>query len=393
MCNNVTSSLEELASTSAYLENIFFPQEIKDEIFEYLFPGNLNALACTNLHFRRLCDQKRIKLINIHRTPIHKLELRIALIQRLILRSNAKLKYLEISVISFKELYPLLQECFFIKYLKIKNTTFLDEEVKELLGCDTLQNLKSLNLSSNKIYIHDLNQESIRRAFPKLVHLNLDKNKINAFGLEKLNACLYLSNLTSLRLSHNPIRDSGALKIGNANLNRLKFLCLNKCKISSIGIEYLFSNGQGACITHLSICNNSIDDQGFRLLMKYTSNLEVLNLSGNQINGQGIKSFMTSPNFNENYLSKIWPSIKSLNLSDNSIGDAGAQLLFYPSFLENLTHLNISKNGIGDIGGSYMFLSPRLSLNYLNVSFNALSPLTIVKKLKRIYKKALLTEL
>ena len=107
-------------------------------------------------------------------------------------------------------------------------------------------------------------------------------------------------------------------------------------------------------LTHLNISDNSIGDKGAEYISKLP-NLTHLNISNNSIGVKGAES-----------ISKL-PNLTYLNISNNSIGDKGAE---YISKLPNLTHLNISYNSIGVKGAEYISKLPNLT--YLDISYNSI---------------------
>jgi Leucine Rich repeat len=115
-----------------------------------------------------------------------------------------------------------------------------------------------------------------------------------------------------------------------------------------------------ARITHL-LARGPIGDEGFAALLKsrHLAGLEVLNLSGNELSSEGLAA-----------LDKQLPALRRLVLTNNALGDEGAEALAKWKHLGNLralylTACELSSEGLAALlGGGQLASLEKLTLSY-----------------------------
>ncbi len=240
------------------------------------------------------------------------------------------------------------------------------------------KNLEKLDLRNCSIIITPQMIQALSK-MPKLTHLNLSRNEIDA---EEAGEIFKISNLVSLDLSENNInylRNEAFSKMKN-----LTHLNLARNNIHFFGDQY---SSEKPSITHLNLSENNININSIRCLSKLKSitnldlsknniidnevvvisemeNLTHLKLSQNKIGDQGVSKLSGMSN------------LIQLDLSGNEIGDDGA---FAISKMTNLTHLNISKNRIGNKGAQALSDRNVLWMD-LNLSGNRSGPMYTLMK-------------
>lgn len=121
----------------------------------------------------------------------------------------------------------------------------------------------------------------------------------------------------------------------------------------------------GAKLRELDISDNSLDDGAKELAsgLEPCSIVETLNLGRNSLSASSINSL----------LSRISASIRELDISDNGLGDANAKML--TSVLakcSNLEKLNICKNGLSALSINVLLSVIGATVKDLNISDNSL---------------------
>lgn len=171
------------------------------------------------------------------------------------------------------------------------------------------------------------------------------------------------------RLTHEAMARMGRL-LGAADISAVKSLGLDGNSIGAVGCQNLFSNlRSGLIIDKLSLQGNAIGDIGVLYICEALSSglrIRDLNIDGNRITDRGVLNLCTE-------LQRADASLRSLTLSCNDLGSAGAQhLAAMLGTNTTLQKLDIHYCSLGDIGISR--ISPSLvvnaSLKTLNVSDN-----------------------
>ena len=224
--------------------------------------------------------------------------------------------------------------------------------------------------------------DGIKNSHLKVLELNL--NHISDDGALALAKCIKAiesgSNLHTLNLSCNDIGDKGALDLAHATKAVKDFnLMIWNNRITKQGIEDMLKMKPDIRISTLELdCRYISESVVAAIISRFTgylrrhdfSSLLIVNLSDNCIgdSGSGIKMLSD--------LLREATNLQSLNLSNNSITDNSAKLLF--SDLKNynqLSSLNLSSNSITD--ESIEILTDAIKnctyLNLLNLSSNSIS--------------------
>jgi hypothetical protein len=118
-------------------------------------------------------------------------------------------------------------------------------------------------------------------------------------------------------------------------------------------------------LTSLNLAGNAIGDTGTQVLAEspHLNNLTSLDLSLNAIGKDGAQALANSP-----YLINL----RLLDLFMNDVGAEGANALAKSPYLKNLTSLHLARNNIGEDGAKALAKSPYLKkLSSLDLSLNA----------------------
>ena len=282
-------------------------------------------------------------------------------------------------------------------------------------------NLSALDVSGNAI------TETGALVFPyfmrycnKLTDLNLSHNNIELEGVSALADALEVcTSLCTLNLSYNPIGDEGLMTLQRAfrKCDMLRYLGLHQCQISTFT---LFGSSLEGCVqlntldlgdndlirdpfmfsflkncinlSTLILCNNGplIHAPALAITLKRCRKLQVLNLNGNYIDGDGLSalvdSFAACPDLHSLYLSCVTindnsvesvmsyfktSNLHTLDISNSRISYSQPNLYFLKG-CSSLRILYFSGNGINDTEAEYLADSLS-SLHFLDLSHNELS--------------------
>lgn len=146
----------------------------------------------------------------------------------------------------------------------------------------------------------------------KLIHLELINNNIHAIGVRTLLA--HNVKLTILNLSHNPIRDDGALTL--SQYSTLRDLTLRDCEITDVGASALLASTLNKCnLVKLDLSSNqNITDNALQSIANNTC-LMYLHLTDTNISDIGCDSLTKAV------------ALRSLQLEYTKIGNDGAKKL------------------------------------------------------------------
>ena len=227
----------------------------------------------------------------------------------------------------------------------------VDTEGALALG-NALQFHTSTNLYILKLDHSDIGPEGVtglangQRCLAALSHLSLENNEIRCDGFNSLwNGIRYLNSLEELHLSQNNIVNDDIKFLANSiqHFTRLSYLTLSHTNYGS----------SWSCLVEL----------------RHLTNINILDLSHNDINSDGAASLACTLQF--------LTTLQKLYLSHNNIGPAGITALSKELLhLTNLRDLELSHNNIGPAG--ITALSKELlhltNLRDLELSHNNIGP-------------------
>ena len=213
-----------------------------------------------------------------------------------------------------------LDNNFTLKELCLGNNEINDKGLKQGLKYVKTSNIISLNLSGNKIKDEGLIlfAKSLRH-FPELKILNISNCNIQYNGFKELLKVLQnVRRVESLDISNNKLYSEKFEELKTYFIAfGLKYLNISRCHLEDESSFYL-----GDCllvnetIKKLNLSNNKITDIGFKSFEKLLLNnntLEYLDLSCNLISDETAIEFIKNAEYNF--------SLKYLNLYDNQIKD------------------------------------------------------------------------
>ncbi len=248
-----------------------------------------------------------------------------------------------------------------LKILRIATEWSEEYQISDGLFWDSLNNLHSLNISSNRI-----NDGLFLKKLPNLSLLDISNNQIKDGHFLK-----ELTNLSELNLSGNQITNWSFLE----NMTHLTELCLSRNHL--VDIRFLKK------LTHLSkidLERNQISDIHF--LKKLTALVE-LNLRSNRIINvkplQNLKA-LSGLNLSNNQIKDSWPLKNLTNLHWLDIGNNKLWDLHFLKKLTNLTWLSLRSNQIHDGG----VLSDLVNLSTLSIGGNQIKNWNFLKNLRKV---------
>lgn len=223
--------------------------------------------------------------------------------------------------------------------------TYLGDEGGAIIGRYHWHQLRKLDLSANKIGFVSGKIIGENTTWKELIELRLDNNEITFDAVIAIAKNPTWKKLQVLSLRKNKILDAGVAAIGKSLIwEKLEQLYLDGNEIGDSGATGIGGNTSWKDLRILSLANNKITDKGLEAL---TSNptwrkLENLSLRGNQI--EDPKDCLEN--------CTAFSSLRSLNLTENSIGDEGAAAIGKNTSWVNLEELCLSFNQIGDKGAA-----------------------------------------
>jgi uncharacterized protein (TIGR02996 family) len=248
----------------------------------------------------------------------------------------------------------------------------------QALAVSLLPQLTSLDFSG----CHTLGDRVVRilataPGTDNLQHLSLANTNVTAWGVRDLFTSTRLARLTNLSVAMNGVGqvNQGVVRdlrpvahdlAGSPLLKRLRCLDLSGNGIGNErwGSQVLAGSSALAQLQTLGLAGCGIRDEDVRALFEHPEScgLEVLDLSGNVISGQGVWVMSISSD-----LSKL----KALYLNGNPVKDVGARALAASMKLTGLTTLELRGASIGGPGIEALAASQGLSrLRELDLSEN-----------------------
>ena len=207
---------------------------------------------------------------------------------------------------------------------KIEELIITNKNISLLSNLHEYMNLKSLNISKQKLGLHSLNNNNLLTNLlsigNNLLHLNLKGNNLNNEGIQLISTNLFdtLINIQTLNLSDNNISYEG-ISVFSENYYKIKSTL--KC---------------------LNLNSNLLNDDGIACLSKCDfANIEIIKLKRNNIGMDGIAHFIM--------LFVYMHCLVRLDLNENNLGSDGISLLTKKlNELKLLRRLNVAKNKIKD---------------------------------------------
>ncbi|XP_057781012.1 probable leucine-rich repeat receptor-like protein kinase At1g35710 [Salvia miltiorrhiza] len=214
-------------------------------------------------------------------------------------------------------------------------------------------------------------------AFPHLTRIHLTSYCLNGTIPPHIG---YLSNLTYLNLSHNPLNSE--LPVSLANLTELQILDISDCHDRFYGIHSIYGVippeiGSLSKLTHLNLSYNELIT--LPLSLANLTNLHVLDLSYNNIVGVippeiGNLSKLTHLDLSYNGLNSDLPfslsNLTNLHVLDLSYNNIVGVIPPEIGNLSTLTHLDLSYNGLNS--DLPLSLSNLTNLHVLDLSYNSI---------------------
>jgi TPR repeat protein len=207
------------------------------------------------------------------------------------------------------------------------------EQLAQFIG--NCRELKVLILSNN-IYLGDNGLEKLQRVLathPNLLELRLDNTGLTSSAGNSLGVILKESrSLAVLSLYGCQLGDKGIVRLA-AHINahsHLRALNVGENGVTAIGIKALVNSAMSPNLTKLVLSNNSIKDEGAELLFNtplLMSRLTELALSNCDLSKKSIQS-LRFVYLNANHKHIYYfENLEKLNLSNNAIGDKGIYAL------------------------------------------------------------------
>jgi len=229
----------------------------------------------------------------------------------------------------------------------------------ELISIMNLMKLESINISDN--FINDLGFYFICKGkFENLKELDVSLNRISDEGIKYLTEAEFTETLTLFNLAGNDITDGGVRYISFCKMPDLESLNLSVNYLKSKTGSYL-SKGTFDLISSLSLERNKIKPRGLENLIKskFFSNLVKLNLGYCRLGNEGCQILSGA----------VVAKITHLSLKDNGIDDEGVVALCKGNW-KNLKDLNLEDNDVGKVGINTIINTLLKQLSFLRLKGN-----------------------
>lgn len=282
-----------------------------------------------------------------------------------------------------------------LRELELCRTGIGGNGVEELCSSPNLGELEALRLDDNDLGANGTSFLCGARHLTALKRLSLSGNRIPERGARDIARSPHLRNLVELDLSFNPLGFDGGLELARSpHLTQLRLLDLSYAQLPTGLIRPLAESPLFDSLTHLRLGNNNLQAAGVEALVRgrmTMPSLVSLHLGGNEIGDEGAKVLATWPALSRlrhlllrtnglrafglrpllfsNHLGRL----TTLDLRGNRLGDMGAQVLARWPGLATVQELNVGQCGIGDLGAAELLAAiPRM--RWLSVTSNDLSP-------------------
>lgn len=223
---------------------------------------------------------------------------------------------------------------FELRTLAITNARIAKRGCGMLAQSPALVGLESLNLSNNSIEREGA--KALAQAdFPRLKSLNLSANIIDAKGAMKLATPKNMPSLLNLHLGSNTIRDEGFAALVNGTLS-LKTLRVASNQITAQGLKPLQTSAASARLKQLDLSHNRLGASGMEALLRarFCGCIETLILRDTQLDDESAFVLARAD----------LPQLRSLNIQNNPLGEAGISALLNAKGLPEGASLNAGRS-------------------------------------------------
>lgn len=229
-----------------------------------------------------------------------------------------------------------------LESLSLDGSRIRDEHLQILANSPTMQKLTSLSLERSFIGSGGLTALADSKHISKLESLNLLQNGVRADGLEAFIDSSNFRHLQSLSLGHNEFENEGLEVLSRAKkLNSLVRLDLSYTFISWERLGIFFRSDLAQQLEWLNLAGSRIGspEGAIPLDPDLTYSLRYLHMGHNNLGDQGLEDLIAA-------IAPLLESVRTLNLSRNSISDDGVNILARAQPLPNLKVLILQKNNI-----------------------------------------------
>jgi Ran GTPase-activating protein (RanGAP) involved in mRNA processing and transport len=219
-----------------------------------------------------------------------------------------------------------------------------------------LFDLRKLNLAQNEIGIEGAARIS-DAGWKTLEELNISSNNLGIDGINAISKAGW-KQLQVIGVSYNNLGAGGAEGIAQAEWTQLRTIDISSNNICAEGASFI-ARAEWGEIQSLNISKNNICSEGARSVAQANwSQIQNVNISSNFICAAGFQS-----------ICQVWSLLLSLDVSDNTIGDDGADYIAQAKWA-HLQELKISSNKIGPDGALSIAKAGWIHLQSLDVSHN-----------------------
>ena len=314
---------------------------------------NMVSNETTDLECIRDCLSGNSKLTKLNlshinlKAPIAFETLKLTNLTELNFTNNNIDKQLENKLLFF------LSHCTNLQILDLSCTNLQVEGSIEVFHELEIVNLKHLNTSGNDITVHGASKIAhfISRS-NKLEELDLNANRLQEVGIKLILNSTNVSNLHKLNM-HNNINGNPTNDQITTDLICVTDILTHATKLAELDLGH---NKLSVNCTRYFLYK----------MQDVFANLVQLNASGGTVSDEVAEALAEALSGNT--------KLKELDLSDNSLQEAGITKIFNGLKVSTLLKFNISNNTITDQAADYIatFLSRNTKLEVLDISYNSL---------------------
>lgn len=253
-----------------------------------------------------------------------------------------------------------------IRRLALAQNNIGRQGLQLLLSSSGLERLESLDVSSNGLGANGAMFLASSPVARRLRHLDLADNQIEDAGLAGLLGSPQLTGLLSLGVAQNSLTASGVGLLDGAGL-QVDILDLSDNEIGELGAAQLASAISQLRVRNLSIRRTGLSGEDVASIVKGSrKGIEILDVSQNELQTEGIETLARVAELD---------SLRHLTLDGAWSGPAGMKPLVSSPFLVNLEKLHINSTAIGDKGIAELLTGTGLnSLQELQAQDNGIGP-------------------